>query len=330
MKKITVIGFGSWGIALARLLAKNGNSVVLWEDNPMLAQKLESDRENKDFLPGIIIPDAVEITSSLEIAVRDSEIFVFAVTSKAIYDAASILRPHFKEGHILVNASKGLIENRQMRICELLEEMAPVCKIACLTGPSHAEEVGRHMPTAVVAASRCEHTAEAVQDAFSGNNFRVYTSPDIVGAELGGVIKNVIALAAGIVDGLKFGDNTKAALMTRGMAEIARLGMAMGADEHTFAGLSGIGDLIVTCTSKHSRNWRAGSLLAEGKSAEEVLKEVNMAVEGIFTAKTALVLAKRYSVDMPIVEEINKILFEGKSPEDAVVSLMLRDKKDEH
>ncbi|MCL2397359.1 MAG: NAD(P)-dependent glycerol-3-phosphate dehydrogenase [Defluviitaleaceae bacterium] len=330
MRNITVIGFGSWGIALACLLAKNGHAVTLWEDNAALAQMLEQDRENKKFLPGVVIPDSIKITHDAMVAAKNAEMFVFVVTSRAVEKAAEVLAPYFKGGQILVSASKGLIEDRQIRICQYLEEIAPSCTVACLTGPSHAEEVGRHMPTAVVAASHCEKTAEAVQDAFSGNDFRVYTTTDVVGAELGGAIKNVIALAAGIADGLGFGDNTKAALMTRGSAEITRLGVAMGADAHTFAGLSGIGDLIVTCTSRHSRNWRGGNLLATGKSMADVQKEVGMVVEGMHTAKAALALARKYSVDMPIVEEINKILFEGKDPKKAVGDLMLRDKKDEH
>ena len=329
MKNIAVIGFGSWGIALACLLAKNGHKVALWEDNAALAEVLSEQRENKEFLPGVIIHDRIKITDD-PAWLEDCEIFVFALSSRAICGAVQILRPYFKEGQILVNASKGLIEDRLIRISEFLEEKAPMCKIACLSGPSHAEEVGRQIPTAVVAASRCEQTAEIVQDAFSCDSFRVYTTNDVIGCELGGAVKNVIALAAGIVDGLGFGDNTKAALMTRGSVEIARLGVAMGADAHTFAGLSGIGDLIVTCTSPHSRNWRAGNLLASGKPVDEVLKEVHMVVEGVHTAKAAQLLARKYSVTMPIVEEVNKILFEGKNPKDAVVDLMLRDKKEEH
>ena len=329
MKNITVIGFGGWGIVLACLLAKNGHNVVLWRDNPALAEMLITYRENKDFLPGVIIPDDVKITTSVEEASKNVEIFVFAVTSRAIAEAARVLAPFYREGQILVNTSKGLIEDGR-RICEFLEEIAPQCKVACLSGPSHAEEVSRGMPTTVVAASRCNAAAETVQDIFSCDSFRVYTTNDVVGCELGGVVKNVIALAAGIVDGLGFGDNTKAALMTRGSAEITRLGVAMGADERTFAGLSGIGDLIVTCTSRHSRNWRAGNMLAQGRPVDEVLKEVGMVVEGVNTARAARKLAAKYGVDMPIVEEINKFLFEGKKPADVVIDLMMRDKKDEN
>ena len=328
MKNITVIGFGSWGIALACLLAKNGHAVTAWEFSPAVAAHLDTEREHKTFLPGVKIPKTIRITHDVKESAENAEMFLVTLPSHAIAQAIPKFVPYFTNDKIVVSASKGLVEGK--RICEFLAELAPMCKIVSLTGPSHAEEVGRHMPTTVVAASICEEAAKITQDVFSGGNFRVYTTPDIVGAELGGAIKNVIALAAGIVDGLGFGDNTKAALMTRGLAEIARLGIAMGADEHTFAGLSGIGDLIVTCTSKHSRNWRAGNLLAAGKSTDDVLKEVGMVVEGIHTAKTAQKLAQKYNVDMPIVDEINKVLFEGKNPKDAVVDLMLRDKKDEH
>ena len=327
MKNIAVIGFGSWGIALACLLAENGHNVNAWEFDPDVAARLDAEREHKTFLPGVKIPDTICITHDTEKAAGNADVFLITLPSHAIACAIPQFVPYFK-GKIVVSASKGLVDGK--RICQFLEEIAPNCKIAGLTGPSHAEEVGRHMPTTVVAASTCEETAKTVQDIFSVGNFRVYTTLDIIGAELGGAVKNVIALAAGIVDGLGFGDNTKAALMTRGLAEIARLGVAMGADEHTFAGLSGIGDLIVTCTSQHSRNWRAGNLLAKGKPADDVLKEVGMVVEGIHTAKTAQELAHKYGVEMPIVDEINKVLFEGKNPKDAVVDLMLRNKKDEH
>ena len=327
MRNITVIGFGSWGIALACLLAKNGHNVTAWEYDPSVAAKLDTEREHKTFLPGVQIPKSICITADAMRAAADTDIFLVTLPSHAIAQAIPQFVPYFN-GKIVVSAAKGLVEGK--RICQFLSELAPACKVATLTGPSHAEEVGRNMPTAVVAAASCEKTAETVQDIFSGGSFRVYTTHDIIGAELGGTIKNVIALAAGIVDGLGFGDNTKAALMTRGLAEIARLGVAMGADEHTFAGLSGIGDLIVTCTSPHSRNWRAGNLLAKGKSAGDALAEIGMVVEGVHTAKTAQQLARIYNVDMPIVDEINKVLFDGKNPKDAVTDLMLRDKKDEY
>ncbi|MCL2753366.1 MAG: NAD(P)-dependent glycerol-3-phosphate dehydrogenase [Defluviitaleaceae bacterium] len=324
MEKITMIGFGSWGIAMACVLAKNGHDVTMYEPNKELADMLNKERTNERSLPGIVIPPSVCITADADVSMQ-SDVVIVAVSSKQIPDVMSVVAPKLRKGQILASASKGLIEARQMRITEYLQELAPQCRIACFSGPSHAEEVSREMPTAVVAASKCEQAAQKLQDVFSNENFRVYTSNDVIGVELGGVLKNVIALAAGISDGLGYGDNTKAAMMTRGMAEIARLGVAMGANIYTFAGLSGIGDLIVTCTSKHSRNWRGGNLLAAGKDVQTVLAEVNMAVEGINTAKTVLALAHRHNVKMPIVEEINKVLYEGKDPKTVVKDLMSRD-----
>ncbi|MCL2235836.1 MAG: NAD(P)-dependent glycerol-3-phosphate dehydrogenase [Defluviitaleaceae bacterium] len=329
MKKVTVLGFGSWGIALACLLHKNGHKVTMWEPNESLAAMLDRERVNQRSLPGIVIPGDITITADEKVAAKAGDVVLLVLSSKDIPEKMKIITPHLNEGQIIVNASKGLIKEPLMRITEYLQDLAPQCKIACLSGPSHAEEVSRFLPTMVTVGSSCPETAAVVQDIFSGNNFRVYTSTDIVGVELGGVLKNVIALAAGISDGLGYGDNTKAALLTRGIAEIARLGIAMGAEMQTFAGLSGIGDLIVTGTSKHSRNWRGGNLLARGKSVEQVLAEVNMAVEGINTAPTVLALAQKYGVDMPIVEEVNKVLFEGKDPKAVVSDLMQRNKKGE-
>ncbi|MCL2349998.1 MAG: NAD(P)-dependent glycerol-3-phosphate dehydrogenase [Defluviitaleaceae bacterium] len=329
MEKITVIGFGSWGIALACLLEKNGHSVIMWEPNEALAQILDSQRENTRSLPGITIPRTIKITSVAEEA-AGSDVLVVVLSSKDIPDAMPKITPYLKKGQILANASKGLIKDREMRITEFLQELAPECEIACLSGPSHAEEVSRFLPTFVVAASRNIEVAQRLQNIFTGQFFRVYTSTDIIGVELGGVLKNVIALAAGVCDGLGFGDNTKAGLMTRGIAEMSRLGIAMGADEQTFAGLSGIGDLIVTCTSEHSRNRRAGLLLAQDKNVQEVLDTVNMAVEGINTAKTVKSMADKHGIDMPIVEQINKILYENKSPRDVVADLMQRDTRSEN
>ncbi|MCL2619578.1 MAG: NAD(P)-dependent glycerol-3-phosphate dehydrogenase [Defluviitaleaceae bacterium] len=328
MKKVSVLGFGSWGIALACLLHKNGHKVTMWEPNQPLAEMLHRERVNQRSLPGVVIPDEIVITAD-EILAADGDVMLVVLSSKDIPEKIAVIAPHLKSGQIVVNASKGLIKEPLQRITEYLEGLIPDCKVVCLSGPSHAEEVSRNLPTTVTAASPCAEVAKEIQDIFSGENFRVYTSTDIIGVELGGVLKNVIALAAGVCDGLGYGDNTKAALMTRGIAEIARLGVAMGADVQTFAGLSGIGDLIVTCTSKHSRNWRGGNLLAQGKNVEQVLTEVNMAVEGINTAPTVLALARKYNVDMPIVEEVNKVLFEGKDPKAVVVDLMQRVKKGE-
>ncbi|MCL2854407.1 MAG: NAD(P)-dependent glycerol-3-phosphate dehydrogenase [Defluviitaleaceae bacterium] len=328
MKKVSVLGFGSWGIALACVLHKNGHKVTMWEPNEALAGMLDRERVNQRSLPGITIPSDIVITAD-EKQAADGDVVLVVLSSKDIPEKMPIITPHLKAGQIIINASKGLIKEPLQRITEYLETLIPGCKIACLSGPSHAEEVSRNLPTTVTAGSPCADTAKQVQDIFSNDTFRVYTSGDIIGVELGGVLKNVIALAAGVCDGLGYGDNTKAALMTRGMAEIARLGVAMGAEIYTFAGLSGIGDLIVTCTSKHSRNWRGGNLLAQGKNAEQVLAEVNMAVEGINTAPTVLALARKHRVDMPIVEEVNKVLFEGKDPKTVVLDLMQRDRKGE-
>lgn len=328
-KNITVIGFGSWGIALSCLLNKKGHNVTAWEYKKDLANYLNNTRKHPIYLADVSIPRSIKITGDIKKATENSQIFVLVVPSGVIDKVISQFIPFFNKNDIIISASKGFIEHGCKRICEYLEEILPSCHIVALMGPSHAEEVSRNLPTAVVAASTNEDIAIDTSKIFSGSNFRVYTTTDIIGAEIGGALKNVIALAAGISDGLGFGDNTKAALMTRGIVEIGRLGVAMGAYEHTFSGLSGIGDLIVTCTSQHSRNWRAGNLLAKGKEANEVLKDIGMVVEGINTSKSALMLSKKYNVDMPIVKEINKILFEGKNPHSAVVDLMLRDRKDE-
>jgi glycerol-3-phosphate dehydrogenase (NAD(P)+) len=322
--KISLIGFGSWGIPLASLLNQNGHEVTAW-DNENYINELLKTRVNK-YLPKYKIPSSINITHSVEIAAQSAEMFVFALASKDICAAAKKFAPFFGAEKIIINVSKGLIEDS--RICEYLQKLTS-SPVAVLTGPSHAEEVLKNIPTAVVAASENEKTAEVVQNVFAAENFRVYTSTDIIGAEIGGALKNIIAVAAGCSDGLGFGDNTKAALITRGIAEITRLGIALGAKKETFGGLSGIGDLIVTCTSQHSRNWRAGHSLAQGNSLAETLTTIGGVAEGVDTAKTALRLARKHSVNMPIVEEINKILFENKNPKDAVVDLMLRDKKGE-
>ncbi|MCL1845610.1 MAG: NAD(P)-dependent glycerol-3-phosphate dehydrogenase [Defluviitaleaceae bacterium] len=324
--KITIIGFGSWGIPLGCLLHKNGHKVTAW-DNAQYVEKLLKTRRN-EYLPEAEIPPEIEITSDISAAANGAKMFVFACTSRAISKIAPMFAPFFTSEKIIVNTSKGLEETNGIRISQFLQGIGGA-PIAVLSGPSHAEEVLKGIPTTVVAASENESVAMLVQEIFSSETFRVYTSTDVIGAEMGGALKNVIALAAGCSDGLGFGDNTKAALITRGIAEITRLGVAMGADERTFAGLSGIGDLIVTCTSKHSRNWRAGFALAQGKTLAAVRAEIGATVEGADTAAAALALAKKHSVDMPIIEETNRILFDGKSPKDAVVALMLRERKQE-
>lgn len=327
--KIAIVGSGGWGTALAVLLANKGYDINMWSWRPEEAIALQKERENKEFLPGVLLPSNINCTGDLEFAVNGADLVVSAVRSQSARDIAKRLSPLIKEGTVLLNVSKGLEKGTHKRLSEIFEEEVPQTKIASMSGPSHAEEVGRGIPTTNVVASKDEKVAEFVQDIFMCQSFRVYTNPDIVGVELGGALKNVIALAAGICDGLGFGDNTKAALMTRGMVEIARLGVKMGAQYSTFAGLSGIGDLIVTCTSMHSRNRRAGILIGQGYTLEEALEKVHMVVEGVTTCETAYHLAKREGVEMPIVFETYQVLFCGKKAKDTIVDLMGRDKKRE-
>lgn len=329
MKKISVIGSGGWGTALAIVLNNNGNDVTLWSFKKEEAENIIKDRENKEFLPGVKIPESINVTYNLE-DVSDSDIAVLAVPSKFVRDTINKLVKYLKKDEIIVNVSKGLEESTLLRLSQVIEEVAPMCKVAVLSGPSHAEEVGKGIATTCVASSKDEDIAKEIQSIFMNNSFRVYTNHDIIGVELGGALKNLIALAAGISDGVGYGDNTKAALMTRGLVEIARLGIAMGAERETFFGLSGIGDLIVTCTSMHSRNRRAGILLGQGKSLEETLKEVHMVVEGVNTAKAAYDLSIKYNVNMPITKEIYEVVFNGKDTRQAVIDLMTRDKTTEH
>jgi len=328
MKKISVIGFGSWGIALADVLCRNGHDVLAWDGGAEYIAELRETRKNS-YLPQVIIPERIRLTNDVLEAANHAEIFVLAVPSKTIAATTNVFAQYFNADKIVISGAKGLEESKQIRISEYVRGLNGDCRFAALTGPSHAEEVLKGIPTAIVAASEDDAVAAAVQDVFSSENFRVYTSSDLIGAEIGGALKNVIALAAGCSDGLGFGDNTKAGLITRGMAEISRLGVNMGANAQTFAGLSGIGDLIVTCTSKHSRNWRAGFSLAQGNSLDETLKQIGMVVEGVDTAKAALKLARKHNTSMPIIEEINKVLFENKSPKTAVTDLMCRETKEE-
>lgn len=324
MKNIFMIGFGSWGIPLACVLAKNGHSVTAWDGSEVYVNELIKTRKNSCF-PDTVIPESINITNDITSA-QNADIFICTLTSKNIGKTAPLFTDYFTKEKIIVSGSKGLEEESQKRISEYLKSIGK-SQVVVLTGPSHAEEVLLNIPTAVLAASENNEIAKVVQEIFSSDTFRVYTSTDVIGAEVGGALKNVIAVAAGCSDGLGFGDNTKAGLITRGIAEITRLGVAMGAKEKTFGGLSGIGDLIVTCTSKHSRNWQAGFSLAKGNSLEQTLKNVGRVAEGIDTAQTALQLAQKYKVEMPIVEEINRVIFENKSPKDAVTDLMQRELK---
>lgn len=326
--KITVLGAGSWGTALSMTLWKNGHSVFLWTHDEMEAKYLEEKRKCMN-LPDVTIPKEIMILTSLEEAVKEGEILVYAVPSIFTRSMGERTLPFVRKEQILVTVSKGIEESTLYTMTDILEEFFPENKIAVLSGPSHAEEVSRFIPTTIVCASKDEETARKIQSVFISDTFRVYTNKDVLGVEIGAALKNVIALAAGIADGLGYGDNTMAALITRGIAEIARLGQAMGCHLETFAGLSGIGDLIVTCASKHSRNRRAGILIGRGESYEEAMKEVGQVVEGVYAAKAAKKLGEKYQVDLPIVKEVNAVLFEGKAAKDAVSDLMLRDRRSE-
>lgn len=327
MSKVSVIGAGSWGTALAILLEKNGHQVTLWSHREEEAKELAKSREHKSKLPGVEIPEGIEIIGNLESALREKDVIVFAVPSVAVRSTAKKVAPYVKEGQLIVNVAKGIEETTLMTLTDIIEEEIPGAKGCVLSGPSHAEEVSRGLPTTCVVGAKDKETAEFLQNIFMSPVFRVYISPDILGIELGGALKNVIALAAGTADGLGYGDNTKAALITRGITEIARLGIAIGAKADTFYGLSGIGDLIVTCASKHSRNRKAGYLMGQGRNMQQAMDEVNMVVEGVYSAKAGLALSQKYKVEMPIIEQVNKVLFEGKAPADAVRELMVRDKK---
>ena len=327
MAKVNVLGAGSWGTALSLLLNKNGHQVKLWSALEDEVKLLQEKREHPNKLPGVHIPEDVEITSDLEGCLKDPDVVVLAVPSPFTRSTAKQRAPFVKEGQIIVNVAKGVEEKTLMTLSEIISQEIPVADVCVLSGPSHAEEVGREIPTTCVVSAETRKTAEYLQGIFMSPVFRVYTTPDILGVELGGALKNVIALAAGTADGLGYGDNTKAALITRGIAEIARLGTKMGARIETFYGLSGIGDLIVTCASVHSRNRKAGYLMGQGRTMKQAMDEVQMVVEGVYSAKAAKSLAQKYEVDMPIIMEVNKVLFEDKSAADAVRDLMVRDKK---
>ena len=327
MAKISVIGSGGWGIALAILLHKNGHNLTIWSFDKKEAEELKITRENKTKLPNILLPEDIKVTSDLKEAVDDKDILILAVPSKAIRSVSKSLKDIIKE--IIVNVAKGLEENTLKTMTDIIEEELKEKKpqVAVLSGPSHAEEVGKEIPTTCVVSAHNKELTLYLQNIFMNPSFRVYTSPDMIGVEIGGALKNVIALAAGIADGLNYGDNTKAALITRGIKEISSLGVAMGGEQSTFYGLTGLGDLIVTCASMHSRNRRAGILLGQGKTLDEAIKEVNMVVEGVYSAKSALMAAKKYSIEIPIIEQVNAVLFENKNAAEAVNELMIRDKK---
>lgn len=330
MASIGVIGAGSWGTALALLLHNNGHEVTVWSALTDEVELLRTKRENPDKLPGVILPQEMVITADLAEAVNGKNVLVLAVPSPFVRSTAHSMKELVAEDQIVVNVAKGIEEKTLMTLSQVIEDELPQADVAVMSGPTHAEEVGKGIPTTIVVGAGSKKTAEYLQSIFMSEVFRVYTSPDVLGIEVGAALKNVVALAAGIADGLGYGDNTKAALITRGIAEIGRLGTAMGGKVETFGGLSGIGDLIVTCASMHSRNRRAGILIGKGYSYEEAMKEVKMVVEGVYSAKAAMGLAEKYGVQLPIIEQVNEVLFHGKRADEAVRDLMLRDKKIEN
>lgn len=329
MSKIGVIGSGTWGTALAVLLTGNGHEVGLWSAVPAEVEALTATRRHPN-LGDTLIPEKIRVTGDLEQAMKDKELLVLSVPSVYVRETAHRMAPFLKEGQVITNVAKGIEDTTLKNLSEIIEEELPAARVTVLSGPSHAEEVSRGLPTTCVAGAHRRQDAELVQNLFMSPVFRVYTSPDMLGIELGGALKNVIALAAGIADGLGCGDNTKAALITRGIAEITRLGTAMGGSPETFSGLTGIGDLIVTCASMHSRNRRAGILIGKGYTMDEAMKEVKMVVEGVYSARAARALSKKYQVSMPIVEQVNEVLFDGKPAKDALYDLMLRDRRAEN
>ncbi|UCE05224.1 MAG: NAD(P)H-dependent glycerol-3-phosphate dehydrogenase [bacterium] len=330
---IGVLGAGGWGIALAMVLEKNGHHVTLWEFRIDAAERLQSTRDASEFLPGIRVPIPIEIENDFRNACDSKDVIITAVPSHVVRTVGERLnRLSFEILPILVNVAKGVENDTLMRMSEVLIQTvnwANTDNIVTLSGPSHAEEVSRQIPTAIVSASENLQTAELVQQIFMNEFFRVYTNQDIIGVELGGALKNIIAIAAGICDGAGFGDNTKAALQPRGLVEIVRLGTAMGAEPITFAGLSGMGDLIVTCMSRHSRNRYVGEQIGKGRKLDDILKDTVMVAEGVKTTRSAYQLSKKYKVEMPIAEQVYQILFEGKDARDALRELMLRGPKEE-
>ncbi|MBM7666523.1 glycerol-3-phosphate dehydrogenase (NAD(P)+) [Solibacillus kalamii] len=332
MENVVVLGAGSWGTALAVVLAENGHNTLIWSHREDQASEINEQHTNKKYLPNTILPSNLKATSNLEEAAQHGSTIVMAVPTKGIREVCGNISEYLTEKVLFVHVSKGIEPDTLMRISELMKESLAenaVSDIVVLSGPSHAEEVVLKHPTTVTAACENLEAAEKVQDLFMNQYLRVYTNDDVIGVEIGGALKNVIALAAGMTDGLDFGDNAKAALITRGLAEITRLGVKMGGNPFTFAGLTGMGDLIVTCTSVHSRNWRAGNMLGKGMKLEQVLDEMGMVVEGVRTTKATYQLSKKYEVSMPITSALYDVLFNNMEPRALVESLMLRTKKSE-
>ena len=332
MTKITVFGTGSFGTALANVLAENGHSVLMWGKNENTVDEINQSHQNKRYLKDVTLIETIKATSQLEQAVNFSDIFLIALPTKAIRNVVTEIDQHIKTKKTFIHVAKGIENETFKRVSEMIEDSVSKNHkngVGVLSGPSHAEEVVIKQPTTVAASSKDERISKLIQDLFMNDYLRVYTNNDLIGVELGGALKNIIAVASGIVAGMGYGDNAKAALMTRGLAEISRLGEKLGADPMTFLGLGGIGDLIVTCTSTHSRNYTLGYKLGKGKTTEEALNEMNMVVEGIYTTNSVYHLAKAQNVDMPITNALYKVLFEDKPVKDSVKDLMGRDKKAE-
>lgn len=326
---VAIVGAGGWGTALACILASKYNSVLLWAHNPLVVEEINTHHTNTTYLPGARIPDAIVATHDVA-KLGSADAIVLTIPTQYIRAAVAAYKLPL-QGKVVISGSKGIEQNTLLRVSEILREIADVHSdnFVALTGPSHAEEVANNVPTTVVAASANADVAHRVQSMFSTPAFRVYSSNDVVGAELGGALKNVIAISAGIIDGLAFGDNTKAALMTRGLVEITRLGVAMGAEPLTFSGLSGLGDLIVTCMSRHSRNRWVGEQIGRGKKLDAILNETQKVAEGVATTASARALSRKYAVEMPIVEQVYDVLFEGKDSREAIQTLMVRESKPE-
>ena len=329
MAKTGVIGAGSWGTALALVLHNNGHEVTLWSHSRASVESLLKNRELVGKLPGVKIPETIRSTNDLEEAITGMDMLVLAVPSACIRSTARNMSPFVADGQLIVCVSKGIEESTLKIMTKVIEDEIPNCRAAVLSGPSHAEEVSRGLPTTVVAGAHDRETAEYIQNLFMSRVFRVYTSPDMLGIELGGALKNVIALCAGCTDGMGCGDNTKALLMTRGLAEMARLGVALGGKKETFTGLAGVGDLIVTCCSMHSRNRRCGILIGQGKPVQQALDEIGAVVEGYYAAANARTLAQKAGVEMPIAQAAYEVLYEGRDPKLVVIDLMGRAKRSE-
>ena len=328
-KRITLLGGGSWGTALSKLLSENGHNITVWLRDEAQVRELTEKRVNEKYLPKVKIPENIVFTSNINEAVKEAEILLLVTPTQMVRGVLKQIKDEYKDGKIIINASKGIERGTMKLVSGIVKEETKNSTFAVLSGPSHAEEVGLSMPTAITIACEDKDVAEELQDIFMSSYFRVYTNEDVIGAELGGALKNIIALGAGISDGIGYGDNAKAALMNRGIVEIARLGIAMGADVHTFYGLTGIGDLIVTCTSKHSRNWNAGYLIGQGLTKDEAIKKIGMVVEGIPTTYAAYELSNKLNVDMPIVDAMYDVLENNADVKETVNKLMLRDKKEE-